>query len=77
MAKCDGCGRRGKPYTYHDIEFDGLTAVRGERLCPGCAAESVRTDGVNISSRTWVGAPEVVSNTREMAGKAFPSSVRA
>lgn len=36
MASCTACGRPGRPYVYRGRTFDGLTACRGERLCPPC-----------------------------------------
>lgn len=35
-SNCTSCGRPGEPYEYKGIEFDGLCAWKGERLCHGC-----------------------------------------
>jgi hypothetical protein len=48
MTTCDHCGRPGQPYTYRGLEFDGLHANRGERLCSPCLNAAVDADGVNI-----------------------------
>lgn len=45
---CAWCGKRGTPYSYRGIRYDGLTAVRGNRLCSSCTEESINRDGVNI-----------------------------
>lgn len=47
-GRCTYCHRAGIPYTYHGIEFDGLTAYRGERLCPACRDAAMASEGVNI-----------------------------
>jgi hypothetical protein len=36
MSDCIACGRAGEPYVYHDLEFDGLCAWHGEKICPSC-----------------------------------------
>jgi hypothetical protein len=46
-GRCTWCGRPGQHYTYRGIRFDGLVAVKGERLCPACRDISA-ADGVNI-----------------------------
>jgi len=41
---CDHCSRPGTPYEYHGQTFDGLTASRGEVLCPTCLDRDVQAD---------------------------------
>lgn len=48
MPRCAWCGRSGVPYAYRGVRFDGLTCVRGERLCPTCVAEDLGRNGVDI-----------------------------
>jgi hypothetical protein len=47
-SRCTYCHRAGVPYTYHGIEFDGLCAYRGDRLCPACRDARMETEGVDI-----------------------------
>jgi len=48
MTGCDHCSRPGVPYTYQGIEFDGLHANRGERLCSPCLWSVADADGIKI-----------------------------
>lgn len=34
--RCDHCNRPGLPYEYKGRIFSGLTANRGDRVCPWC-----------------------------------------
>ena len=34
--RCDHCNRAGVPYEYKGLTFCGLSANRGQRLCPAC-----------------------------------------
>jgi hypothetical protein len=47
-GRCAHCGRPGQPYTYKGIEFDGLCAFKGERLCPACRDARTDAEGVSI-----------------------------
>ncbi len=62
---CDHCGRPGQPYTYRGIEFDGLHANRGDRLCSRCLQAAVDRDGVNIRVRTRSATEYVVNTVRD------------
>lgn len=63
-GRCTSCHRPGIPYEYRGITFDGLTAYRGERLCPACRDARMAAEGVNIlvvDDRPTV--PDYVYNT--------------
>ena len=45
---CTSCHRAGVPYTYHGIEFSGLCAYKGERLCGACRDARMETEGTDI-----------------------------
>jgi hypothetical protein len=45
---CTGCDRPGVPYIYRDIQFDGLHAYHGERLCSACLRQGMEQNGVTI-----------------------------
>jgi hypothetical protein len=42
--RCDHCNAFGQPYTYRGRRLSGLTAYRGERLCPACTDRALQAD---------------------------------
>lgn len=46
--RCTRCGQPGIPYAHRDVTFDGLTAFRGERLCPACSHARIAEEGINV-----------------------------
>jgi hypothetical protein len=46
--RCMHCHRQGEPYEYRGIQFDGLVAYKGERLCKGCYEAVSAIEGINI-----------------------------
>jgi hypothetical protein len=69
--RCMHCHRPGVPYVYHGIEFDGLTAYKGERLCPGCRDAIMAVEGVDIRV-TGMGGIDFVHNTVRDADMVTP-----
>jgi hypothetical protein len=63
--RCMHCHRAGEPYTYHGIEFDGLTAYKGEKLCPGCRDAIMAVEGVNIHVVGRGGIDHVYNSVRD------------
>lgn len=70
--QCMHCHRPGVPYVYHGIEFDGLTAYKGERLCPGCRDAIMAVEGVNIRVTDPLRGIDYVHNTVRDAGMVTP-----
>lgn len=46
--RCTWCGRGGVPYVHRGVTFDGLSAFRGERLCPACSYARIDAEGINV-----------------------------
>ncbi len=67
---CSRCGHSGIPYEYHGIQFDGLTAYKGERLCHSCTDAAMDADGINITLINPRNGDTDVQNTNDMRGKA-------
>jgi hypothetical protein len=47
-GRCMHCHRAGVPYEYRGVTFDGLTAYKGEKLCPACRDAIMAVEGVDI-----------------------------
>lgn len=45
---CNDCGRPGEPYEYQGVNWDGLIAYRGDRVCKACAKAREDVEGVDI-----------------------------
>jgi hypothetical protein len=48
---CSRCGAAGEPYEHRGVRFDGLTAVRGERLCGPCTGACLKSTPVLVEER--------------------------
>jgi hypothetical protein len=50
-SRCTWCEAVGTAYEYHGRAYDGMTAYRGERLCPACRDARMASEGVDILVR--------------------------
>ncbi|MBF6333659.1 hypothetical protein [Nocardia transvalensis] len=51
--RCDHCDAPGIPYEYKGRQFSGLTANRGERLCPRCSEWVCQRDTEEACARHY------------------------
>lgn len=68
--RCDWCDTPARPYEYRGRKFSGLTAFKGDKLCPACRDQRMNDEGVNIlvhDDRPTIGS--YVRNTVRDAGK--------
>jgi len=63
--RCMHCHRPGEPYEYKGIQFDGLVAYRGERLCKGCYEVISSAEGINIRVIDRGGIDYVYNSVRD------------
>jgi hypothetical protein len=79
---CTVCGCAGVPYEHRGIRFDGLTACRGDRLCPACVDSYLKETPLLITeidhgvSRTYDINPNTATEETEPPVRAIAAAYR-